>query len=94
VTPAATAYLCRHTGDIQLNALAEITTEQAEHFSHHAGVLQLNGLRTVDEEAASWLLRHRQRLTLLGLRLVSRQTVRLLHTNADIELPAELGEGI
>ena len=94
VTPAATAYLCRHAGDIQLNALAEITTEQAEHFSHHTGVLQLNGLRTVDEEAASWLLRHKQRLTLLGLRLVSRQTVRLLRTNADIELPAELGEGI
>ncbi len=94
MTPAATAYLCRHTGDLQLNALTEITTEHAEHFAHHTGVLQLNGLRTLDEEAASWLLRHKGRLSLLGLRLVSRQTVKLLRTNPAVQLPEALGEGI
>jgi tetratricopeptide (TPR) repeat protein len=94
VTPAAAAYLCRHTGDLQLNALTEITTEHAEHFAHHTGVLQLNGLRTLDEEAASWLIRHKGRLTLRGLRLVSRQTVRLLRTNAAVHLPETLGDGI
>jgi tetratricopeptide (TPR) repeat protein len=94
VTPAAAAYLCRHTGDLQLNALTAITTEHAEHFAHHTGVLQLNGLRTLDEEAASWLIRHKGRLTLHGLRLVSRQTVRLLRTNAAVQLPETLGEGI
>ncbi|MGA0040359.1 MAG: tetratricopeptide repeat protein [Pirellulales bacterium] len=94
VTAAAAGYLCRHSGDIQLNALTDITQEHAEHFAHHTGVLQLNGLQTLTEEAASWLLRHRGRLTLLGLRLVSRQTVRLLRTNPEIQLPSELGEGI
>jgi len=94
VTPAAAAYLCRHAGDLQLNALTEITTEHAEHFAHHKGVLQLNGLRTLDEESASWLLRHEGRLSLLGLRLVSHQTAKLLRTNAAVQLPEELGEGI
>ena len=40
------------------------------------------------------IARGRNSNEMVGLRLVSRQTVRLLRTNAAIELPAELGEGI
>jgi hypothetical protein len=73
-----TAMAGPHIGDLYLNDLTGLTSEQAKALSQHNGTLYLNGLTGLTSEQAKALAEHKGSLYLNGLRLLSREAAKAL----------------
>jgi hypothetical protein len=67
LSPDVAGELAKLTGDLSLNALADMPAEVAACFVNHRGRLSIDGVRSLSEDAAAVLARHAGPLSINGL---------------------------